>query len=132
MLSIDEQILALIKEEMEIKDEMLKQMDYKISSFMEAFQENMYIFTNILPQSIQIMTASFNPNPFQYWQVNHYQELYHQQTVSSINSFADVGKVNHYPDPYYQHNQSVNSESSLGNNSQIITEDGEKQYTDLS
>ena len=66
MLSIDEQILALIKEEMEIKDEMLKQMDYKISSFMEAFQENMYIFTNILPQSIQIMTASFNPNPFQY------------------------------------------------------------------
>ena len=122
----------LLRKKWKLKMKCWSKWNYKISSFMEAFQENMHIFTNILPQSIQIMTASFNPNPFQYWQVNHYQELCHPQTGSSIYSFADVGKVNHYPDPYYQHNQSVNSESSLGNNSQIITEDGEKQYTDLS
>ena len=61
--------------------------------------------------------ASFNPNPFQYQQVNHYQAPYHQQTESSTQSFADVGKVNHYQDPYHQHNQSVNSATSSGNNS---------------
>ena len=33
MLSIEEQILALIKEEMEIKDEMLKQMELQDQQF---------------------------------------------------------------------------------------------------
>ena len=56
-----------------------------------------------------MMTASFNPNPFQYRQVNHYQAPYHQQAGSSTQSFADVTKVKHYQDPYYQHNQGVNS-----------------------
>ena len=56
-----------------------------------------------------MMTASFNPNPFHYRQVNHYQVPYHQQTRSSTQSFADVRKVNHYQDQYYQHNESINS-----------------------
>ena len=81
---------------------------------------------------MQMMTASFNPNPFQCRQVNHYQAPFHQQTGIRTQSFADVGKVNHYQDPYYQHNQSGNSASSTGNNSQNITENGEKQYTSLS
>ena len=98
---------------------------------MEAFQENMSNFTNILSQSIQ-MAASFNPNTFQYRQVNHYQAPYHQQTGSNSQSFAYVGKVNHYQDLCYQHNQSVNSASSSGNNCENIIENGEKQYTDLS
>ena len=54
---------------MEIKREMLKKMELKdqqCSCSMEAFQENMSNFTNIFSQSIQMMTASFNPNPFQY------------------------------------------------------------------
>ena len=62
---------------------------------MEAFQENMSNFTNILSQSMQMMTASFNPNPFKYRQFNHCQAPYHQQTGSSTQSFADFGKVNH-------------------------------------
>ena len=70
---------------------------------MEAFKENMSNFTNILSQSVQMMTALFNPNSFQYRQVNHYQESYHQQAESSTQSSADVGKVNHYLDPYNQH-----------------------------
>ena len=86
-------------------------------------------FTNILSQSIQTMTASFNPKPFQYRQVNHCQAPCHQQAGSSTQSFAGVAKVNHYQDPYYQCNQSGNSASSSGNNSQ--TEDREKQYTGL-
>ena len=48
---IDQQILTLNKEEMEIKGEMLKEMelqDQKFSRSMEAFQENMYSFINIL------------------------------------------------------------------------------------
>ena len=134
-IPIDQQILALAKEEMEIKREMLKKMelqDQQFSRSMEAFQENMFNITNILPLSMKMMTASFNHNPFQYRQVNHYQAPYHQQTGSSTQIFADVGKVNHYQDPYYQHNQSVNSASSSKNNSQKIIEHGEKQYTDLS
>ena len=93
---------------MEIKREILKKMEFEdqqFSRFMEAFQENMPDFTNILSQSMQMMTASFNLNPFQYRQVNHYEAQYHQQTGSSTQSFDDVGKVNHYQDPYYQHNQ---------------------------
>ena len=125
---IDQQILALNKEEMEIKGEMLKEIkfqDQKFSRSMEAFQENMYNFINNLSQSMQMMSASFNS--FQYRQVNHYQAPYHQQTWCSTRSFADVGKVNHYQDPYYQHNQSVNSTSSYGNTNQNIIGDGEKQ-----
>ena len=96
-IPIDQQIVALNKEEMEIKREMLKKMelqDQQFSCSMEALQENMSNFTNILSQSIQMMTASFNPNIFQYRQVNHYQELYHQQTGSNTQSIADIGKVN--------------------------------------
>ena len=92
---------------------------------MEAFQENMSNFTNNLSQSIQMMTASFIPNPFSYRQLKHYQALYYQQTGSSTQSFADVEKVNHYQDPYYQYNQSVSSTSSSGNNNQNIFENGE-------
>ena len=99
--------------------------DQQFSRSMEEFQENISNFTNVLSQSIKMMTASFNPNPFQYWQVH-----YHQQTGSGTQSFADVGKVNHYQDPYHQYNQSVNSASGSGYNSQNITEDGEKQHTD--
>ena len=134
-MPIAHQILGLNKEEMEVKREMLKKMELQDQQFirsMEAFQENMSNFTNILSQSMQMMSVSFNPNPFQYRQVNHYQAPYHQQTGNSTQSFADVGKVNHYQDPYYQHNQNVNSASSSGNSSQNIIEDGEKQYTDLS
>ena len=69
--------------------------DQQFSHTMEAFQENMSNFTNNLSQSMQMMTASFNPNPFQCRQVNHYQVPYHQQTGSSTQSFVDVGKVNH-------------------------------------
>ena len=122
-------------EEMEIKRQMLKKMelqDQQFSCSMEAFQENMSNLKNILWKSTQMMTASFNPNPFQYRQVNHYQAPYHQQAGSSTQSFADVTKVKHYQDPYYQHNQSVNSAWSSGNNSQNIIEDEEKEYTDLS
>ena len=86
--------------------------------------------TNILSQPMQVMTG-FNPNSFQYRQVNHYQASYHQQTGSNTQSFTDVGKVKHYQDPQHQHNQSVNSASTSGNNSQNIIEDGEKQCTDL-
>ena len=96
-IPIDQQIVALNKEEMEIKREMLKKMelqDQQFSCSMEALQENMSNLTNILSQSIQMMTASFNPNLFQYRQVNHYQELYHQQTGSNTQSIADIGKVN--------------------------------------
>ena len=117
-----------------IKHEMLKKMelrDQQCSHSMEAFQENMFNFTNIFSQPIQMMTASFNPNPFWYRQVNHYQVPYQQQTGSGTQSFADVRKVNYYQDSFYQHNQSVNSASSSGNNSQNIIEDGEKQYTKL-
>ena len=124
----DQQILTLNKEEMEIKGEMLKGMklqDQQFSRSMKAFQENMYNFINILSQSIQMMSASFNS--FQYRQVNHYQAPYHQQTWCSTQIFADVGKVNHYQDPYYQHNQSVNSTSSSGNTNQNIIGDGEKK-----
>ena len=74
---------------MEIKREMLKKMelqDQQFSRSMEAFQENMSNFTNILSQSMQMMTASFNPNPFQYRQANHYQASYHRQTGSSTHS----------------------------------------------
>ena len=120
---------------MEIKHEMLKKMgwqDQQFSRSMKIFQENISNVTTIFPQSIQMMTASFNPSPFQYQQVKHYQAPYHQQTESSTQSFADVRKVNHYQNPYYQHNQSVNSASSSGNSSQNIIEDGEKQYTALS
>ena len=84
-IPIDQQILALNKEETEIKREMLKNMelqDQQLSRSMEAFQGNMSNFTNILLQSIKMMTASFNLNPFQYRQVNHYQAPYHQQTGS--------------------------------------------------
>ena len=90
-IPIDQQILTLNNEQMEIKREMLKKMelqDQQFSCSMETFQENMSNFTNILSQSMQMMTASFNPNPFQYRQVNHYQEPYHQQTGSSTQSFA--------------------------------------------
>ena len=104
--------------------------DQQFSRSMEAFQENMSFLTNILSQSIQMMTATFNPNPFQYRQVNHYQMSYHQQTTGSTQSFADVGKVNQ--GPCYKHNQNVNSASNSGDNSQNIIEDGEKQYTNLS
>ena len=134
-IPIGQQILAFSEEEMEIKREMLKKMelqDHQFSRHMETFQENMSNFMNILLQSIQTMTASFNPNPFQYRQLNHCQAPYHQQTGSSTQSFADVAKVSHYQDPYYQHNQSGNSASRSGNNSQNIIEDREKQYTDLS
>ena len=96
-MPVDQQIVALNKEEMEIKREMLKKMelqDQQFSCSMEALQENMSNLTNILSQSIQMMTASFNPNLFQYRQVNHYQELYHQQTGSNTQSIADIGKVN--------------------------------------
>ena len=85
-IPIDQQILALIKEEMEIKREMLKKMelqDQQFSRSIEEFQEKMSNFTNILSQSMQMMTASFNTNPFQYRQVNHYQTPYHQKTRSS-------------------------------------------------
>ena len=61
---IDQQILALNKEEMEIKHEMLRKMelqDQQLSRSVEAFQENISNFTNILSQSIQMMTASFKP-----------------------------------------------------------------------
>ena len=129
----NQQILALNKEEMEIKGEMLKEtklQDHKFSRSMEAFQENMYNFINIISQSMQMMSASFNP--FQYRQVNHYQAPYHQQTWCSTQIFADVGKVNHYQDPYYQHNQSVNSTSSYGNTNQNIIGDREKQFIYLS
>ena len=57
--------------------------DQQFSRSMEAFQENMSTLTNILSQSIQMMTATFNPNPFQYRQVNHYQMPYHHQTTGS-------------------------------------------------
>ena len=131
-IPIDQQILALNKEELEIKREMLKKMelqDQQFSRSMEKLQENISNFTNVLSQSMKMMTPSFNPNPFQYWQV-HYQAPYHQQTGSGTQSFVDVGKVNHYQDPYHQYNQSVNSASGSGNNSQHITGNGEKQYTD--
>ena len=59
---------------------------------MEAFQENMSNFMNILSQSLQMMTASFNPNPFQHRQATYYQAPYHQQTGSRTQSFADVKK----------------------------------------
>ena len=55
-IPIDQQIVALNKEEMEIKREMLKKMelqDQQFSCSMEALQENMSNFTNILSQSIQ-------------------------------------------------------------------------------
>ena len=61
---IDQQILAFNKEEMEIKHEMLRKMelqDQQLSRSVEAFQENISNFTNILSQSIQMMTASFKP-----------------------------------------------------------------------
>ena len=93
---------------------------------MEAFQEDMTNFTNILAQSMQMMAASFDPNSFQYRQGNHYQVPFHQQTGSSTQGFADIGKVNYYQDPYYKHNQSVNSASSSGNNSRNIIEDRKK------
>ena len=82
---------------MEIKGEMLKEMelqDLQFSRSVEAFRENKYNFINILSQTMQIMNASFNF--FQYRQVNHYQAPYRQQTWCSTQSFADVGKVNHY------------------------------------
>ena len=75
-MPIDQPNLTLKKKEMEITREMLKKMrlqDQQVSRSMEAFQENMYNFTKILSQSIQMMAASFNPNPFQYPQVNHCQ-----------------------------------------------------------
>ena len=131
-IPIDQQVLAHNKEELEIKCEMLKKMelqDQQFSRSMEKFQENISNFTNVLSQSIKMMTASFNPNPFQYLQA-HYQAPYHQQTGSGTQSFADVGKVDHYQDPYHQYNQSVNSASGSGNNSQHIIDNGEKQYTD--
>ena len=93
---------------------------------METFQEKISNFTNILSQSIQMMTASFNPNPL------HFQAPYHQQTGSRTQNFTDVGKVNHYQDLFYQHNKSVNLASSFRNSNQNIIDDGEKQYTDLS
>ena len=130
----NQQVRALNKEEMEIKGEMLKEtklQDHKFSRSMEAFQENMYNFINIISQSMQ-MTSSASFNPFQYRQVNHYQAPYHQQTWCSTQIFANVGKVNHYQDPYYQHNQSVNSTSSHRNTNKNIIGDGEKQYIYLS
>ena len=54
---------------MEIKREMLKKMELQHRQFsrsMEVFQENMSNFTNAFSQSIQMMTASVNPNPIQY------------------------------------------------------------------
>ena len=74
-IPIDQQILAFNKKEMEIKREMLiktELQDQKFSCSTEAIQENLSNFTNILSQSIQMMTASFNHNRFQYQQVNHY------------------------------------------------------------
>ena len=65
---------------------MLKKMelqDQQFSRSMETFQENISNFTNVLSLSIKMMTASFNPNPFQYLQV-HYQAPYHQQTGSDV------------------------------------------------
>ena len=96
---------GLNKEEMEIKREMLKKMelqDQQFSHSVEAFQENMSNFTNILSQSVLMMTASFNFSPFLYQQVNHYRAAYQQQTESSTQNLADVRKVNHYQDPYFQ------------------------------
>ena len=57
------------KKEMEIKREMLTKMELQHQQFsrsMEVFQENMSNFTNAFSQSIQMMTASVNPNPIQY------------------------------------------------------------------
>ena len=53
---------------MEIKREMLKKMELhqQFSRSMEVFQENMSNFPNAFSQSIQMMTASVNPNPIQY------------------------------------------------------------------
>ena len=50
-MPVDQQIVALNKEEMEIKREMLKKMelqDQQFSCSMEALQENMSNLTNIL------------------------------------------------------------------------------------
>ena len=77
-IPIYQQILALNKKEMEIKHEMLKKMELQNQTFsrsMEVFQENLFNFTNMLSQSIQMMTVSFDPNPIQNRQVNHYQSF---------------------------------------------------------
>ena len=59
-------------------------LDQQFSLSMEAFQGNMSNLANILSQSMQIMTVSFNLIPSQYRKVNHYQALYHQQTGSQV------------------------------------------------
>ena len=125
-IPIDQQILAHDKEEMEIKREMLKKMELKISSLAVLWKH----FKKTCPTS----RISFHS---QYKWLHHLtltlnQAPYHQQTGSNSQSFAYVGKVNHYQDLCYQHNQSVNSPSSSGNNCENIIENGEKQYTDLS
>ena len=55
---IDQQLIALHKEEMELKREMLKKMDYQKQQFnqtMKILKENTTRFTNIVSGALQMM-----------------------------------------------------------------------------
>ena len=55
---IDQQLIALHKEEMELKREMLKKMDYQKQQFnqtMKILQENTTRFTDIVSGALQMM-----------------------------------------------------------------------------
>ena len=55
---IDQQLIALHKEEMELKTEMLKKMDYQKQQFnqtMKILQENTTRFTDIVSGALQMM-----------------------------------------------------------------------------
>ena len=55
---IDQQLIALHKEEMELKREMLKKMDYQKQQFnqtMKILKENTTRFTDIVSDALQMM-----------------------------------------------------------------------------
>ena len=59
---VDQQLIALHKEEIELKREMLRKMDHQEQQFnqtMKIVQENMARFTDIVSGALQMMGVAF-------------------------------------------------------------------------
>ena len=104
---LDQQILALNKEEIELKREMMRRMDKQEQQFnrtMETLQANMAKFTDIVSNSMQMMSSLLPQNAY----------------------FVQQPQFPHYPN-----NQNATGLlSNLPKNNESNNEN-EKQYTDL-
>ena len=94
-VSIEQQILALNKEEMEFKNQMLRKMEIQDQHFnrsMEMLQENMLNFTTVISKSIQMMSAAAcTPNPYQFQQMHCYQAPNSPTNVNYLDILSNSG-----------------------------------------